>query len=345
MVWRPVRRGGRVVPGTARDGFPAVRRALATMTGEQSGDAMSGTRDEARQVRIGWIGAGRMGSAMVRRLLAAGYQVTVYNRTRAKAEALVPDGAGVADRPSGLAGLDVVFTMVSASDDLLAVTSGEGGVLRGDVAPGLLVDSSTVSSEASAEVRAAAGARGTAFLAAPVSGNPFAVEAGRATFAVSGPEPAFTAVRPVLEQLGRAATYVGEGETARLVKIAHNVLLGITAQALAEITVLAEQGGASRSAFLGFLNESVMGSAFTRSKTAALVELDFTPTFTPPLLHKDLELGLAEARRLGVPMPLTAQTSQIVASAVGAGYRDEDFAVLILEQARSSGVTLRPETS
>ena len=312
-------------------------------TAEGQGNTMGSSTGNGQQARIGWIGAGRMGSAMVRRLLAAGHRVTVHNRTRAKAEALVEHGAEVAATPAELAGLDLVFTMVSASADLLAVTTGADGVLRGDRGPGVLVDCSTVSSEASAEVRAAAGAQGSAFLAAPVSGNPLAVEAGRATFAVSGPEPVFAAVRPVLEQLGRAATLVGEGETARLVKIAHNVLLGITAQALAEITVLAEQGGASRSAFLGFLNESVMGSGFTRSKTDALVELDFTPTFTPPLLHKDLELGLAEARRLGVPMPLAAQTSQIVASAIGAGYRDEDFAVLILEQARRAGVTLRPE--
>jgi 3-hydroxyisobutyrate dehydrogenase len=306
---------------------------------------MSDTSDNGKRPRIGWIGAGRMGSALVRRLLAAGYQVTVHNRTRAKAEALAQEGATVADRPADLAGLDLVFIMVSASADLLTVTTGPDGLLSGADAPGVLIDCSTVSAEASAEVRAAAAERGADFLAAPVSGNPLAVEAGRASFAVSGPERVFAEVRPVLEQLARAASYVGEGETARLVKIAHNVLLGITAQALAEITVLAELGGASRGAFLEFLNDSVLGSAFTRSKTDALVQLDFTPTFTPPLLHKDLELGLAEARRLGVPMPLAAQTSQLVASAVGAGYREEDFAVLILEQARRSGVTLSPEDS
>ncbi|MFI9272062.1 NAD(P)-dependent oxidoreductase [Kitasatospora sp. NPDC052896] len=293
--------------------------------------------------RIGWIGAGRMGGAMVRRLLAAGHPVTVYNRTRAKAEALVEFGAAVADRPADLAGHDIVFTMVSASSDLLEVVGGAAGVLAQDAVPGVLVDCSTVSSEASAEVRAMAGERGCHFLAAPVSGNPHAVAAGTASLAVSGPREALERVRPVLAALGRAATWVGEGEAARLVKICHNVLLGISMQGLAEVLVLAEKGGVSRAAFLDFLNDSVMGSGFTRSKRDTLVNLDFTPTFTPPLLRKDLELGLAEARRLEVPMPIAAQATQLVASAVGAGYTEQDYAVLVLEQARRAGVELRPE--
>ncbi|MFD9892873.1 NAD(P)-dependent oxidoreductase [Amycolatopsis sp. NPDC059027] len=293
--------------------------------------------------RIGWIGTGRMGAALVRRLLAAGYPVAVCNRTRAKAEALAADGATVVDRPVDLADRDLVFTMVSASADLLAVTTGEGGVLRGDTTPKVLIDCSTVSAEASAEVRDAARERGTEFLAAPVSGNPFGVADGVATLAVSGPGSVYAEVRPVLDRLGAGATHVGEAEEARLVKICHNVLLGVLAQTLSEVTVLANKAGIPRAAFLEFLNNSVLGSRFTRSKTAALAELDFTPTFTPPLLSKDLELGLAAAREHGVPMPIAANAAQLVASVVGAGYHDEDFAVLVLEQARRSGLTLRPE--
>jgi 3-hydroxyisobutyrate dehydrogenase len=132
-------------------------------------------------------------------------------------------------------------------------------------------------------------------------------------------------------------TYVGEGEVARLVKIAHNVFLGVVIQSLAEITVLAERGGVSREAFLEFLNDSVMGSTFSRYKTPALVNLDFKPTFTNILLSKDLELGLAAGKKLGVPMPIASATGMLVASAIGAGYTDEDFATLLLEQARRSG--------
>ena len=143
--------------------------------------------------------------------------------------------------------------------------------------------------------------------------------------------------------LGRGVTYVGDDELARLVKIAHNVFLGVVTQSLAEIVVLVERGGVSRAAFLEFLNASVMGSTFTRYKSPALTHLDFTPTFTTELLRKDLEIGLAEARSMGVVMPVAALTHQLVQSAIGAGNHGVDFASLLLEVARSSGMTLEPE--
>lgn len=300
----------------------------------------------ADRPRIGWIGCGRMGAALAKRLLRAGYDVTVHNRTRAKAEALVEYGATVADRPVDLADRDVVFTMVAASTDLEDVTAGKDGVLtHPEAAPKVLIDSSTVSAESSAGVRVVALKRGTEFLAAPVSGNPKVVDAGRVTLAVSGPHPVFEQVEPVLTALGKAVTYVGEDEVARLVKICHNVFLGVVIQSMAEITVLAEKGGVSRAAFLEFLNQSVMGSAFSQYKTPALVRLDFTPTFTMPLLRKDFDLGLQAARTLEAPMPLAATAAQIISAAVGAGHLDEDFAVLIQEQARRAGLTLEPETA
>jgi 3-hydroxyisobutyrate dehydrogenase-like beta-hydroxyacid dehydrogenase len=294
--------------------------------------------------RVGWIGTGRMGFALAGRLLDAGHDVAVYNRTRSKAEPLSDRGAKVVDSPVDLADRDVVFIMVSAPEDLAQVTTGDGGLLTHDeLAPSVVVDSSTVSTSASAVARRQAEERGAQFLAAPVSGNPKVVRAGKLTLAVSGPRQAYDQVEPLLRVLGRGVTYVGEGETARLVKICHNVFLGVVIQSLAEITLLAERGGTSRAAFLEFLNDSVMGSTFTRYKTPALVNLDFTPTFTMPLLSKDFDLGLEAAHDLAVPMPLASAAAQLVASAMGAGHRDEDFATLILEQARRSGMTLEPE--
>jgi 3-hydroxyisobutyrate dehydrogenase-like beta-hydroxyacid dehydrogenase len=293
---------------------------------------------------IGWIGAGRMGAALVRRLLAAGYDVAVYNRTRAKADELAEAGAVVVDRPVDLAGRDVVFTMVSASADLEQVTSGEHGLFTDPArAPKVLVDSSTVSEQASAAARVAAAKRGTELLAAPVSGNPKVVASGKLTLAVSGPRAVFDEIEPMLSVLGRGVTYVGEDEVARLVKICHNVFLGVVTQSLAEITVLAEKGGVRRAAFMEFLNNSVMGSVFSQYKTPALVNLDFTPTFTMPLLRKDFDLGLAAARELEAPMPLASAAAQLVCAAVGAGLVEQDFAVLIEEQARRSGMTLASE--
>ncbi len=297
-------------------------------------------------VKIGWIGTGRMGFALTTRLLDAGQDVTAYNRTRVKAEPLAAKGAKIVDRPVDLADCDVVFIMVSAPKDLEAVISGPGGLLTNqDQAPRIIVDSSTVSAEVSANIRKLASDRGSQFLAAPVSGNPAVIAAGKLTVAVSGPRETFDEVEPLLNMFGHGVTWVGEGEVARLVKIAHNIFLGIVTQALAEITVLAERGGVSRQAFLGFLNDSIMGSPFSRYKSPALVNLDFTPTFTMPLLSKDFDLGLAAAHELAVPMPITSATASIVASAIGAGYRTEDFAVLILEEARRAGVTLVSENA
>ena len=294
---------------------------------------------------IGWIGTGRMGFALATRLLDAGYELAAYNRTRSKAEPLSAKGATIVDRPADLADCDVVFVMVSASSDLEAVMTGEDGLLTGPVSPRIIVDSSTVSVESSELIRRHAADRGSGFLAAPVSGNPAVIAAGKLTVAVSGPHEVFDEVKPMLAALGRGVTWVGEGETARLVKIAHNVFLGVVTQALAEIVVLAERGGVSRAAFLEFLNDSVMGSTFTRYKSPAFVNLDFTPTFTMPLLSKDFSLGLDAAAELGVPMPVAAETARLVAAAVDAGYRTEDFAVLLLEQARRAGVTLVPENA
>jgi len=209
---------------------------------------------------IGWIGAGRMGHAMAHLLLDAGHPVHVWNRTRSKAEDLVQYGAVVVDSVAELADRDVVFTMVAADDDLIEVVLGEGGLLCQPTAPRVIVDSSTVSADTSARIRAEAASRGTAFLAAPVSGNAKVVKAGMLSIAASGPREAYDAVLPLLNDLGRSVTYVGTGEVARLVKLAHNIFLGVVIQSIAEIAVLAEKGGVPRSALMEFMNGSVLGS-------------------------------------------------------------------------------------
>jgi 3-hydroxyisobutyrate dehydrogenase len=297
-----------------------------------------------KQKRLGWVGAGRMGSALAARLLEAGCDLAVYNRTRAKAEPLAELGATLVDAPTDLADRDIVFTMVAGPDDFKEVVCGERGLLSADAGtPSIVVDGTTVSPSASALVREEAERRGTHLLAAPVSGNPKVVEAGLLTIVVSGPRDAYEVARPFLDALSAGVTYVGEGERARLVKICHNIMLGVVAQSLAEITVLAEKGGISRADFLAFLNQSVMGSMFTRYKTPAYVNLDFTPTFTPELLLKDFDLGFEAARGQGVPMPVAAAARETVRSLMGNGYLDVDFAALLELEARAAGLELEPE--
>ena len=293
--------------------------------------------------RIGWIGVGRMGHELVVRLLDAGYDVAVWNRTRAKAEPLTEHGATLVDSPADLADRDLVVTMVSSSAVFEEVTTGTNGLFSKGSGPAVLVDSSTISAEASQRVAAEAAKYDTPLLAAPVSGNPNVVKAGKLTVVVSGDEAAFEKSRAVLECFGKKVTYVGSGDEARLVKICHNVLLGVVAQSLAEITVLAERAGVSRADFLEFINSSVMGSVFTRYKTPAYVNLDFTPMFTGHLLRKDLELGLAAGREHNVPLPVAATTHQLITHLIGMGHGDVDFAALLALEAQGAGLELTSE--
>ena len=305
------------------------------------------TSSADRSATLGWIGAGRMGFPMAALLLEAGYDVRIYNRTRAKAEPLAAAGGTIADAPADLAGRDVVFTMVAGPDDLRSVVTGPQGLLSaGAACPRIVVDCSSVDEDASADVRSALAERGAAFLAAPVSGNGRVVEARRLTIVASGPRPAFDEVRPMLEAVAPSgATYVGEGELARTCKICHNVMLGVVAQCMSEITVLAERAGVPRQAFLEFMNASVLGSTFTRYKTPAFVNLDYTTTFTPPLLRKDLDLGLALGKTLDVPMPVTAITREILSAVVGRGHTECDFAIMLQHQAEGAGLELVSENA
>jgi len=293
--------------------------------------------------KLGWIGIGRMGYAMAERLAKAGADLTVWNRTRAKAEPLAAVGAKIADALVDLAACDIVFVMVSAWDDVRQVIAGPGGLLSGNRAPKLVVECSSISVEGSAELRELLAARGVQMLAAPASGNAKVIKAGKLSFVCSGPRAAFDRARPWLKLIAPAASYVGEGELARIVKIAHNVFLGVVIQSLAEITVLAQKAGVPRHSFLEFMNQSVMGSMFSRYKTNALVNLDFKVTFTPQLLRKDLDLGLDAAREYEVPMPLASIARDQVQALIGHGMGEADFAQLIVLQAMASGLELEPE--
>jgi 3-hydroxyisobutyrate dehydrogenase len=303
---------------------------------------------------IGWIGAGRMGYPMAERLLKAGHQVSIWNRTRAKAEPLKAQGATIVDHLSELAGADVLFSIVSTGKDLSEVCFGKDGVIatsKGKL-PKVLVDCSTIAVEESADIRKRLAEKGVQFLAAPVSGNAKVIKGGRLSCVVSGPEAAAKSVMPLIEAFApQGVSYVGDGELARVCKIAHNVMLGVVIENLIEITLLANKMGVPRHAFLAFINNSVMGSMFTRYKSPALVNLDWTTTFTPELLRKDLDLGLELGREQDVPMPVTAAAREVLQSHFGAAtlqknpqeYLEKDFAALAETMALAAGMKLASE--
>ena len=292
--------------------------------------------------QLGWLGTGRMGTAMAGRLIDAGENVCVWNRTAAKTGPLVARGAQAVERITDLGGCDIVFVTVSGPGDLEEVVCGRPGLLSGDRRPGTIVDCSTVSPGASAAVRAAANDAGVGFLAAPVSGNAHVVAEGGACIVASGPAEVFDEVRPVLEEIAKVTVHAGEEEQSRLVKLCTNLYLGMMVQALVEVTTLAEKGGTDRAAFLEFLDGTVLASDWVRKRTGDLVRRDWTPTFTTGLLRKDFGLGLDAARSLEVPMPVGAMVYQLIQSAVGAGLRDEDFLSLYDVQARGAALEERP---
>ena len=303
--------------------------------------------------KIAWIGTGRMGYPMIERLLKAGYDVAVWNRTRAKAEPLAKLGATIADNLLEIKDADVVFSIVSTGKDLDQIYFGKNSITgHGGKIPKIFVDCSTISVEESAGIRDRLSQLGSEFIAAPVSGNAKVIKAGRLSAVLSGNEAACKKVTSILEAIApQGVSYVGEGELARVCKIAHNVMLGVVIENLIEITLLANKMGVPRHAFLAFMNNSVMGSMFTRYKTPALVNLDWTTTFTPELLRKDLDLGLELGREWDVPMPVTAATREVLQTHFGAAtrkpdadeYLQKDFAALMETMALMAGMQLASE--
>jgi 3-hydroxyisobutyrate dehydrogenase-like beta-hydroxyacid dehydrogenase len=288
-----------------------------------------------------------MGSVMAARLLAAGTTLSVWNRTAARCDSLVSQGATRLEELRVAAAADVVFSMVLDDDALVALHDPRTGVLsdmRDTSSLKVWIDGSTVSPRAATAAAEAAAEAGVAYVSAPVSGNPGVVESGNAIFALSGDVGGLDVAEQLCLRMGRAVHRVGSRAEANIVKLCTNALLGVTMQSLAEIAVLADRGGVSRAALMGFVNDSAIGSPFSRYKTQPLVELAFPVAFTPEGQRKDIRLALDLAREAEVPMPVLSETevaySRLVSSGLGEG---KDFASLILAVARDAGVSLSPE--
>lgn len=277
---------------------------------------------------VGLIGLGNMGTAVAERLLDAGYDLVVYNRSREKAEPLAARGAAVAETVESLAAAaDVVLTSLSDDDALEAVAASVAAAAR----PGtVLADLSTVSPGASARVAELAEGASLLYLRAPVSGNPGVVRAGNLRFIVSGPHAALEKAEPVLLAIGPAIHEVGDGEQARIVKLAINLVIGGLAQLMAEALVLGEASGVSRAALLETMGDSAAGAPFVKYKTEPLLRDDYSATFTTRLMEKDVDLVLEAADTAGVRLPLAGEIKALIRSAIEAGYGDDDFMALFL---------------
>ncbi|MDA8297072.1 MAG: NAD(P)-dependent oxidoreductase [Actinomycetota bacterium] len=289
-------------------------------------------------MRVGIAGLGKMGSALARRLLSDGHEVTVWNRTRERAAPLIEAGASLAGSLGELAGgAEQLCTLLSDDDAALAVYLGPDGLIAHGREGQLLIDMSTISPAASAQIAAAAAGRARRFVRCPVSGNPGVLLAGNLGLIASGDPADFAAARPLLERVGAKVFFVGEGEAARVVKLAVNAVLAATTELLAETIVLCEANGIGRARYLEVLSASAVGSPLIAYKRDALVARDYDATFTTAMLGKDLGLVLDAAGAAGVAMPVSTLLAALVNDACRQGYADLDFLALLPQLQGLSG--------
>ena len=289
---------------------------------------------------IGWIGTGRMGSAMAGFIIAAGHPVQVFARSAASRQKLAALGAReTASAAECARGADFVFSSIPDDAALRTIALGPGGLLA-NVKPGAVyIDTSTVSVEASSEVAREASERGVPYLRIPISGNAASAQRGQVTALVSGPEQTWERVKPVVQTFSNAQVYLGAGEEARVMKLVVNALVVNFAQTMAEALALGRKAGLDWNLMLDTLAQSTLTSPWLKAKVALLKPRDFTPTMTTRLFLKDVDLMLAAARTNGVPMPLTAVTRQLMQTVIGAGLGDEDYTASIKLAEQQSGLS------
>lgn len=289
---------------------------------------------------IGWIGAGRMGVPMARFILQAGYPVVVFSRDPANRQKLVSHGASEAASVMACArAADILFSSVPDDRALREVALGPDGLLAHARRGAVFVDTSTVSTEVSAEVDRQAAQRGVAYLRIPISGNAASAERGEVTALVSGPEPAWDTVKPVVQTFSQGQVYLGAGDEARYMKLVINLLVVTTAQALAEALALGRKAGLKWESLLDTIALSTIASPWLKVKAELMKRRDFTPTMTTCLILKDMDLILAAARASGVPTPLASATRQVMQTAIGDGYGEEDYMAIVKLAEKQSGLS------
>jgi 3-hydroxyisobutyrate dehydrogenase-like beta-hydroxyacid dehydrogenase len=289
--------------------------------------------------RIGFVGLGVMGSRVASRLLAAGHTVSGYNRTPAKAEWLVAEGLRLVATPrEAAAAAEVVFSMVTGTSALRAVTEGPDGILAGLGADSVYVDMSTVSPTASKALADRVAATGAVMLEAPVSGSVVTLEEGRLSVMVGGDEAAYERVLPVLRDIGPVVNRVGGNGTAVLMKIATNLSLAVQMVAFSEGVLLAEKAGIPRETAVEVLLNSVIASPMVRYRGPFVLKMPEEAWFDVNMMQKDMLLALEAGRELDVPLPTTAVTDQLLTAARGMGLERQDFATVFTVLARMAGL-------
>lgn len=280
----------------------------------------------AEKQKIGFIGMGKMGIPMSSNLVKAGYPVTVYNRTREKTKALADLGAAVADCPKAAAeAKDMIISMISEDSVLEAISFGPGGAFEGAKSGAIFIDMSTVSPESSARVGAAADKKGIKYLRAPVSGSTILAESGNLTIFASGPKDAYDACVDIFRVMGQKSFHVGTGDEARILKLAINMMVGLTAAMVGEALTFGEAGGMDWEQMIDIIGASVAASPLFGYKTQLLKDRNFAPAFTVSQMAKDFDLALSTGQANNVPMPITSIVRQFWGTMMATGKGEMDF--------------------
>ena len=288
---------------------------------------------------LGYVGLGVMGGGVARRLLDAGHTVTGWNRTKAKAQPLLDAGLLWADSPRGVAeAADVVFTMVTNTSAVRAVTEGPDGILAGLAPDKVYVDMSTVSPATSRELAERVAALGASMLDSPVSGSVATLEAGKLSLMVGGDAEVVERVLPILRDIGPKVTRVGDNGQAVTMKIATNLSLAVQMLAFSEGVLLAEKSGIPRETAVEVLLASVIASPMVAYRGPFVLEQPEEAWFDVNMMQKDMNLALELGRELDVPLPTTAVTNELLTAARGLGLAEKDFAVVFDVLAHLSGV-------
>jgi 3-hydroxyisobutyrate dehydrogenase len=280
--------------------------------------------------RVALIGLGLMGSGMARRLLGAGFPLTVYNRTPARVAPLAAEGAHVAASPrEAAARAEVVLSMVADDAAARAVWLGEQGALAGVARGTVLVECSTVTVEWIEELAREAAAAGAELLDAPVTGSRTHAAAGELSFLVGGSAAALETARPVLAAMSRAIVHVGPSGRGALLKLVNNFLCGVQAASLAEALALVERSGLDRDKALEVLTSGAPGSPLVKTLAARMTARDYTPNFLLKLMAKDLSYAIGEGRRRGLSLSTAASALGLYEQAIAGGHGEEDFSAMV----------------
>lgn len=279
---------------------------------------------------IGFIGLGIMGKPMALNLLAAGYEVTVHNRSHESVEALVAAGAAAADHPRAVAERStVVITMLPDSPDVSAVVLGEHGVLAGARPGSLLIDMSTISPVVAQQLAQSAREHGVGMLDAPVSGGDVGAKNGTLSIMVGGSAEDFTRAEPIFGVLGKTIVHVGESGAGQMVKACNQIVVALTIEAVSEALVLGSKAGVNPATILKVLSGGLAGNKVMEVRGPNFLQHNFTPGFKIALHHKDLGIALAAGRAYGVPMPVTGIVDSMFLALRQRGQEDQDHSALL----------------